>query len=443
MNILAKDYNFKSLLSYVAPTIAMMIFMSTYTIVDGLFVANLVGEHGLSAINIAFPVVNVILAIGLMFATGGTAIAGKFLGEGSLSKARAFLSTLYIVAIILGISISTIIIVFSDDIVTFLGATEELFSYVKSYLISISFFFVGLLLQVYAQSFLVLAEKPSLGFVFCFLGGIINIILDYFLISPKFFDLGIVGAGLATGIGNSVPAILGTAYFFCNKKGSIYFEKPVFEMNLLIKSMSNGVSELITQLSCAVTTILFNYILLKIIGEAGVTSITVILYIQMFQIAIYMGYSIGVAPIISYKFGAKDKKGLENICSISLKFIAIVSFVIIILSLTLDDFAVSIFISKNSETFEMAKNGLNLFSISYLFMGFNIFISALFTSLSNGKISGILSICRTLVFLVLSIILLPKILHLNGVWLAVPLAELLSILMSVYFYRKHKKEYGY
>ncbi|WP_317856285.1 MATE family efflux transporter [Chakrabartyella piscis] len=443
MNILASQFNTKSLLKYVLPTILMMIFMSTYTIIDGLFVAHLIGEDALSAVNIVMPTLNLVMAIGLMFATGATAVMGKLMGQGKDFEARSFLSVVYLVAIAIGLVITMVFILFPEEIIGILGGKGDLFDYSKEYLIALSYFSIPFILQMFVQSFFVLAGKPTLGFLLCLLGGVTNMILDYVLISPNFMGLGIIGAGLATGIGNSVPAIAGGIYFLVNRKGSLYFAKPIWHGKTFFQSVFNGMSELVSQLSTAVTTLLFNIILLEIAGKSGVASISVILYIQMIQTALYLGYSVGVAPIISYKYGAGDTKQLQEVIKISVYFTAAVSILIISFSLLFDDFAIGIFISKESETFSMAKQGLRLFSIAYLFMGLNVFISSMFTALSNGKISAILSLSRTLVFLIGSLILLPMVLELNGVWLAVPLAELLAFGLALYFYKNKQKQYGY
>ncbi|MFI3284350.1 MAG: MATE family efflux transporter, partial [Erysipelotrichaceae bacterium] len=281
MNILAKDFNTKSLIKYVTPTILMMVFMSTYTIVDGLFVANLVGEDALAAVNMVWPTFNIVLAIGLMFATGGTAVMGRLMGEGKAHEARSFLSILYIVTGFLGLILTILFLTFPDQIVSMLGVKDELYPYAIDYLVSLSFFATAFFLQVFVQSFFVLAGKPSLGFFICLLGGITNIVLDYVLISPTMLNLGITGAGLATGIGNCIPAFFGFLYFAFYRKGSLYFEKPILRINVLFQSIFNGMSELVSQLSTAVTTLLFNIILLELVGKSGVASISVILYIQL------------------------------------------------------------------------------------------------------------------------------------------------------------------
>ena len=298
-----------------------------------------------------------------------------------------------------------------------------------------------LFLQIFTQLFFVAAGKPSLGFISCLLGGIANIILDYVFIVV--FDLGIRGAGLATGVGFTIPGLIGILYFSFNKKSTLHFTKPKLDMKKLIQSLYNGMSEFVGNISTAITTLCFNIILLKIAGIAGIASISVILYIQMIQTAIYIGFSIGVSPIISYKFGEQNYWQLKKIIKISFIFIGIISLVTILLSVIFADKAVSIFISSESKTFAMAKKGLIIFSLAYAFMGFNIFTSAMFTALSNGKVSAILSISRSLVFVLASLLILPHILGINGVWLAIPLAELLAIFLAIKFYKKNKIVYNY
>lgn len=436
MNTLGQHFNTKSLLQYAFPSICMMIFLSIYTIIDGVFVAQFVGETALSAINIVYPILCIYFAIAMMFATGGTAIMGKFMGEQKDEEARSFLSVLYLVAIGIAIILGIVSFLFPHEIVRLLGAKDELVPYAYDYFISLSPFALGFFLQVYVQGFFVLAGKPTQGFLVCFIGGITNIILDYVFIAPNMMNLGIVGAGLATGIGNSVPAVYGLIYFSCNRKGTLYFGKPIFRWKLLSKSMYNGLSELVSQLSTAITTLLFNVILFEIAGADGVAAISVILYIQMMQMGIYFGYSIGIAPIISYKFGEKNKIELDEIVKISFRFLVIASLIIIAVSQIFAGAATGIFISKDSTTFSMTTRGLRIFSIAYLFMGFNVFMSSLFTALSNGRVSAFLSLARTFVFLIGSLLILPKCIGITGVWLAVPIAEGLTSFISYHFYKK-------
>ncbi len=440
---LAQDFNFNKLIKYTMPSILMMLFMSTYTIVDGIFVSTYVGENALAAINLISPIFSFIMAIGLMFATGANAIIGNLLGQNKKVEANSFLSAIYIIGIVLGL-LATFLIYFNiDNILNMLGTSDILYQFAYDYLISIIPFFVPLLLMVFVQSFLVTAGKPTLGFIVCVIGGLSNIVLDYLLIAPTIFDLGIQGAGIATGIGYFIPGIFGLLYFIFKRKNILHFIKPNFNLKMIIQSMYNGLSELIGALSASITTIMFNYMLMNIAGESGVAAISVIVYIMQFQTAIYNGFSIGISPIISFKYGEKNTISLKKVIYQGFKFIGVISFIIIVLSSIFADEAVGIFIAKNSETFDLAKNGLFLFTISYLFMGFNIYLSAVFTALSNGFVSGTISGLRSLVFIVISLLILPQVMGLNGIWLAIPFAEFLALLVAMYFYRKNKDRYQY
>lgn len=440
-NILSQEFNKHSLMKYALPTIIMMVFMSTYIVVDGIFVARFINEDGLSAVNMVTPIINFVIALALMLATGANATIGKFMGEKKDNEAKELFTVIYIVGIILGIITSIIILVFSEIILNLLGINDILYSYANDYLISLSLFLPMLFFQIFTQLFFVVAGKPSLGFISCVLGGITNIILDYVFI--VIFDLGIKGAGLATGVGFTITGLIGILYFSLNKKSPLHFVKPKLDFKQLMGSLYNGMSEFVGNISMAITTLFFNIILLNIAGVAGVASISVILYIQMIQTAIYMGFSIGVSPIISYKYGQQNHEQLKKVIKISFTFIGITSLATILISVLFADKAVAIFISPESETFAMAKKGLMIFSLAYAFMGFNIFTSAMFTALSNGKVSAILSITRSLVFVIICLLVLPHILGINGVWLAIPLAELLAIFLARKYYKKNRIVYNY
>ncbi len=442
-NPLARDFNMLALLKYTLPSVFMMVFMSTYTIVDGVFVANLVSEDALSAVNLIYPLFGVVMALGLMFATGGNAIIARLMGEGRNQEARQFLSVIFIIGTAIGAVLTIFVYAFPNLLLSFLGVSESLYSLSSDYLLSLAGFAIPIFYLVFVQSFLVTAGKPTLGLIICIAGGITNMVLDYFLISPDFMDLGIAGAGLATGIGNSLPGIFGLVYFFVKRKGDLYFVKPKWNGLFILKSMYNGLSELIGSLAISITTIMFNTILLSIAGESGVAAISVILYIQQFQTAIYFGFTLGVAPIISYKFGEKNNLGLSKVIRKSLIFNGVVSVLVIALTFIFANEAVAIFISRESQTFAMAKEGLLVFLPAYICMGLNIFFSAMFTALSNGKASAIISISRSLVFIVISLLIFPNIFGIVGVWIAVPIAEFLSIAVGFYFYKRYKNSYGY
>ncbi len=440
-NVLGQSFTSKTLLKYALPTIIMMVFTSTYGIIDGLFVANFVSENALAAVNIVFPIIGIMLALAMMLATGSNALIGKLLGEGKGEEARGVLSLIYIVAIIFSIAVGLIMYVFADPLIRFMGANEVLYPYALDYMLTITGFIPCAMLQIFTQCYFVTAGKPFIGFAANLAGGLTNIILDYLLIVV--FDLGIVGAGLATCIGFSVSGIFGVLYFAFCRKGTLYFVKPSLNIKHLTQSLYNGMSEFVTMMSMSITTIMFNVILMNIAGENGVAGITVIMYIQTIQSAIYMGYSMGVAPVISYKFGEQSFEQLKLINLTSLKVISVLSLITIALSLIFAKPAVGIFISPESETFALTVTGLRIYSLAYVGMGFNIYISAMFTALSNGKVSAIVSIMRTLVFIVIALLTLPFIFGITGVWIAVPIAEMLGIGVGAYCFNRYKTQYNY
>ncbi len=440
-NALANDFNGRQLIKYTIPTIIMMLFMSTYTIVDGIFVANFVNEDALSAVNIVFPIIILAGAVGMMLAIGANAVVSKVMGEGHEEQARGFFTFVYLIGGLFGIVSTALILPFADVILPLLGTNDVLDPYAESYFYAVIPFMSMLFLQVFTQVFFITAGVPQIGFFACFAGGMTNIALDFVFIA--LLDLGIVGAGIATGLGATVPAVFGIVYFAVMRRCTLHFVRPLVDLKRLASSMYNGMSEFVTNIAASITMFMFNVILMRIAGEAGVAAITVIMYIQMIQMAIYTGYSIGVSPVIGYKFGQQNRSQLHKISVFSLKLVAVASIATTALSLVFAELAVGVFISPDSPTFDMAVQGFRIFSVAYIFMGFNIYGSALFTALSNGKVSAILSVTRTLVLLVTLLLLLPQLFGIIGVWLAVPVAELLSVGMFYYAFKKNKEFYGY
>ncbi len=349
-NPLAKNFKMKTLILYTLPSMVMFLFMSTYSIIDGVFVSNFVGEDALAAVNLVMPLLGILMAVSLMFATGGNAIIAKFMGQGRNQQAKEFLTVIFIIGSILGLFSTLAVFIFPNELLSALKVSDNLYPYAKDYMLSLAGFAMPFVFQIYAQSFLITAGMPTFGLILSLSGGFTNIILDYVFISPNLLNLGIAGAGLATGIGNSVPGILGLLYFAFNKKGTLHFVKPKLKFKTLFQSMFNGASELVGNLATSITTIMFNLILLSMVGDAGVSAISVILYIQMFQNAIYFGYTVGVAPIISFKYGEQNHKALRNVIAQSLIIIFVVSLIVIIVTLLFANEAISIFISKERAT---------------------------------------------------------------------------------------------
>lgn len=440
MNSIAQEFRFFSLLKFAFPTIVMMVFVSLYTIIDGIFVSRLLGSNALSAVNIVYPVISLVIAFGIMIASGGSAIVAKQFGEKREREACINFSFLTVVGIVFGGLILLFGIIFLEPICRVLGATDLLLEYCEEYLKTLLYFAPISILQMIFQTFFVTAGKPGLGLILTSVGGITNMVLDYVLIKPM--QMGIVGAALATGLGQTVVVLGGIVYFLFFRKG-LKFVLPKFHGRVLLQSCSNGASEMVSNLSTAVVTFLFNLIMLKLAGEDGVAAITIVLYGQFLFTSMYLGFSMGVAPVFSYHYGDQNEDQLKRLFRICTRFIVISSVVITVAALCFASAIVGIFVLKGSHTYELALRGFLLFSINYIFAGVNIFASSMFTAFSNGKISAVISFFRTFILIVISVLLLPMILGVDGVWLSIPIAELLTIVISIWYFYTQKDRYHY
>ena len=439
-NPLAKEFHTLSLIKFAFPSMVMMVFMGLYTIIDTIFVARFVDTNALSSINIVCPVINIIVGLGTMLATGGSAIVAKKMGSGKADEARSNFTLIVITGIITGLVITVIGLLFLDEIVWGLGASEILFPYCKDYLTIQLIFVVGNIMQVLYQNLFVTAGKPTLGLILSVLAGLANIVFDYIFI--VLLHMGIKGAALGTGIGYMIPTVIGTI-FFLTGRSELHFCKPKMDAAVLLKSCSNGASEMVSQLSTAVTTFLFNATMMKLLGEDGVAAITVIIYSQFLLTTLYIGFSMGVAPIISYNYGSENIKQLKKVVRICFCFILVISVFVFLLSLFAGENIAQIFAENNENVFEITKRGFSIFSFGFLFSGCNIFASALFTALSNGKASATISFLRTFGFIMIFLLVLPRFLEITGVWLAIPIAEQLTLMLTIYLIFRHRKYYQY
>ena len=439
-NLLEKKVTLTSLIKYTLPTVIMMMFFSLYTIVDGMFISRFVGANALSSTNIVYPVINILIGIGVMFATGGSAIVAKTMGENKNEEAREYFTLITISTIIVGIVVEIICIIFINDIIYALGSTKSLFFYCKEYLFFMIIFTPFIILKLYFDYFLVTAGVPNLGLLSSVAGGILNIVLDYVFIVK--LNMGVKGAALATCIGYVLPSIVGVIYFF-NKNNLLHFVKPKFNFKIISRSCSNGMSEMVTQISSGLTTFLFNIVMIKFLGEEGVAAITIMLYMQFLLNAAYLGFTSGVSPRISYNYGRQDENQVGNLFKYSIIIISAFGVITFIMSRAMSEILISLFATKGSTLFEISHNGFMIFSISFLVAGINIFGSGMFTAFSNGKISAILSLLRTFVFFLMGIFVLPRIMGVDGVWLVVPFAEVATMIVSLIFMYKYKKEYLY
>lgn len=422
-----------SLIRFAFPSIIMMIFLSCYTIVDGVFISRFIGSDGLSGSNIVYPVINIIMAVGIMLATGASAIVAKELGEGKEKAALEHFTFITVISVIASIIIMVIALLFTDQISIALGADQKLLPYCRIYLQNVIYFAPACMLQAIFQSFFVTAGKPNLGLFLIILAGIVNAVLDYLFMGV--WKSGIEGAAIATGIGQMIPAVFGLLYFSISKKG-IRFTRFKWDMKALAKACFNGSSEMVTNLSNAVISFALNIIMMRLIGPDGVAAITIMLYAQFFFNSFYMGFSLGVAPIFSFQFGAKDQEKLHITYKISTWFIILSSCIVLFASFFLSKFVVSIFVAPDNAVYHITLAGFSIFAFSFLFSGFNIFSSSLFTALSDGKTSAILSFARTFVLNLIMLLVLPNIFGINGVWMAIPLAEFFTMFLSFFYHKK-------
>lgn len=424
-----------SLLRFAAPTIVMMIFMGLYTVVDTIFVAQFVDTDALSAINIVCPVINLTVGLGTMLATGGNAVISRKMGEGKAQEAREDLTLL----IITGAAVGSLILlggrIWIDRIVHALGASDLLFPYCKDYLLVLFLFVPANILQTLFSNLFVTAGRPGLGLTLSVLAGAANIVLDYIFIVPC--GLGIRGAALGTGSGYMIPAAAGLVYF-AGRKGPLSFTRPKLEWAVIRESCFNGSSEMVGQLATAVTTFLFNRTMMDLLGEDGVAAITIAIYSQFLLSTLYIGYSMGVAPIIGFNCGKGDAVRQKRVLSISMRSIAAASVAVFAAAMFGGPYIVRLFVEETSEVYRIAVDGFAIFSYSFLPCGLNQFTSALFTASSNGKVSAALSFLRTFGLLAGCILLLPRMWGIDGVWLAVPVAEGIMFVVSaacLFWYR--------
>ena len=433
-NPLSQNFTIKSLLKFAFPTIFMMIFMGLYTVVDTVFVARFADTNALSALNIVCPIINLIVGLGTMLATGGSAIIARKMGAGEHTRAAQDFTLIIGFGVLSGVLIVIFGTVFIDQIVWRLGASKILFPYCKEYLFILLLFTPANILQVLFQNLIVTAGRPGIGMVLGVSAGTANILLDYIFMGP--LEMGIKGAALGTGIGYMIPAVTGLL-FFSTRKSTLYFRKPVMNISLLAESCANGFSEMVSQSAAAVTTYLFNRIMMKLLGENGVAAITIIIYTQFLLSSLFIGFSMGAAPVISYNYGKQDEKQLKNIFSICIRFIIFISITVFAIAFIFSPSFVCAFSEKGTPVYEITRNGFLIFSFSFLFCGLNIFTSAAFTALSNGKISAILSFLRTFGLITVLLLILPNLLGVTGVWLAVPIAELITMILSLVFLNQH------
>lgn len=438
---LSDHFSLRRLLRYALPSIAMMIFSSIYGIVDGFFVSNYVGKMAFTAVNLIYPFLIILGSIGFMFGTGGAALISKTMGEKNIKKAKETFSLIIFTSVVLGIILSILGIIFLPQIASLLGAKDEVLTdcilYGKIILISLPFY----ILQYEFQCLFSTAGKPKFGLIVTVISGMSNIIFDYLLVVV--FSLGLFGAAIATMISQVVGGVIPLIYFFSKNKSLLHFVKFKFDIKSLLKVCSNGSSEFLSNVSSSLISILYNLQLLKYAGENGVAAYGVLMYVSMIFQAIFIGYSIGVSPIVGYHYGAKNTSELKNVFTKSMIVIFITAIIMFICGELLSEPISKIFVNYDDELLQITKNAFRIFSFSFLLSGMSIYGSSFFTSLNNGLISALISFLRTVVFQASAVMILPIFLKLNGIWLSIVVAELMSFIITFTFLIMKRKKYQY
>ena len=440
LNVYEKPVTLKNILKFAVPTIAMTVFMSFYTMVDGLFVSNLIGTNALSAINLTAPIIQLVTAISTMLATGGSAVIMKKMGEQRIREAREDFTFLILVNAAVGIVMCVLGYLTVGSIFGGMNLSLDVERYCVEYLSRYLLFTVPILLMNNFTLYMIASEKASLSFICSVAGGVLNMVLDYVFIAG--FHMGIGGAAVATGLGYSVTAVVGL-FVFARKNSLLHFRKPVCRFKVLLNAAANGCSEMATALVTGIITMMFNWTMLHYVGEDGVAAVTIIMYVLMFASSLYTGYSYGVAPMISFYYGEKNRDKLKKLISISMKVILFISVLTIAASFMLTRPLVSVFASPDNPVYDLAVAGNRICSVALLFIGFNIFASGMFTALSNGAVSAVLAFSRSFVFMLITMLVLPAVLGVNGIWLATPVAEMMALVLSAVMFLKYRKRYRY
>lgn len=438
---LSDHFSYGRLLRFTLPSIIMMVISSIYSVVDGLFVSNLVGDLALSSVNIVFPVAMIVGSFGFMLGTGGSAIVARTMGEGDQPLANRYFSMIIYAVVVLGAVLSTVCVIYMEPIARFAGASDALIGDCVVYGRILLAGSVPFMLQTSFQSFFVVAEKPHLGLALSIAAGVTNMVMDYVLIAVC--DLGVAGAAIATVMGYCVGGVLPLLYFLRPKHEGIRLTRTRFYGKQLLHACTNGSSELMSNISSSIVGILYNVQLMRLIGEQGVAAYSVMMYVDFVFVATFLGFSIGSAPIVSYHYGAGNHPELKNVFRKSMTVILCTSVAMVILSELLSRPLSSAFVGYNAGLLEMTVHGFRLFALCYLFCGINIYASSFFTALCNGALSALISFLRSLLLRGGMVLLMPILFDLDGIWTAVIAAEGLGAVVSLGLLYAKRRQYQY
>ena len=438
---LSDHFTYGRLFRFALPSVVMMVFTSIYGVVDGYFVSNFVGKTPFAAVNLIMPYLMILGTLGFMFGAGGSALVGKTLGEGDRPRANAIFSLLVYASLALGILVTAVGILVLRPVAALLGAEGEMLENCVTYGRIILLALPAFMLQLEFQIFFVTAERPRLGLIFTVVAGVTNMVLDALLVG--ILSLGLVGAALATALSQVVGGV-GPFIYFAMKNGSLLrLGRTRLMISPILRSLFNGSSELMSNVSMSLVGMLYNLRLIAYAGEDGVAAYGVLMYVNFIFVSAFIGYTIGISPIISYHFGADNRPELSNLRKKSVSAVLISSLAMFISAILLARPLASVFVGYDAALLAMTVRGFYIFSLSFLFAGLSILGSAFFTALNNGLVSGVMSFLRTLVFQTAAVLLLPIALGLDGIWLSIVVAELCAASVCVLLLVCLRKRYGY
>lgn len=438
---LSDHFTYGRLLRFTWPSIVMMVFTSIYSVVDGIFVSNFAGKTAFAAVNLIMPYLMVFGTLGFMIGTGGTALISMTLGMGDKKKANELFSLLTYVTILCGVVFTVLSIVFLRPAAVLMGATGQMLEDCVIYGTIMQLALTAYLLQYAFQSFCITAEKPNLSLVMMVTAGVCNIVLDALFVAV--FRWGIVGAATATAIAQYLGAVIPFIYFLRPNDSLLRLGKCKIDWKALLRTCTNGSSELMSSVSMSLVSMLYNLQLIRYAGENGIAAYGVIMYVNFFFVAVFIGFTIGAAPIIGYHHGAENHGELKNMfrkCLVVVGFFAVMmTGAGVILARPLS----KVFVGYDGDLLEMTVRGFVIYTLSYLLCGFNIFGSSLFTALNNGLISAMISFVRTLICQIAAVLLLPLILDLDGIWWAIVVSEGVALVLTIFCFVKFKGRYHY
>ena len=438
---LSDHFSYAKLLRFTLPSICMMVFTSIYGVVDGLFVSNFAGKTPFAAINLVMPFIMILGGMGFMIGTGGTALVSKLMGEGKKDEANSTFSMMVLFTLLLGIVLSAVGFLTMRPVSYFLGATDAMIDDCVLYGRIVTGFTFAFMLQNVFQSFFIAAEKPRLGLIVTVAAGVTNMALDALFIAV--FDWGVAGAAIATGLSQCVGGVLPLIYFLRPNDSLLRMRPTALRLRPILQACGNGSSELMSNISSSLVGMLYNFQLMRLIGEDGVSAYGVLMYVQFIFVAIFIGYSIGSAPVVSFHFGAQNHGELKSLLRKSALLMSSGGVLLTVAARLLAALLAHLFVGYDAVLFDLTTHAFRLFSWSFLLAGFNIFTSGFFTALNNGAISAAISFLRTLVFQTASVLILPLLLGVDGIWWAITVAEIFAFLISLLFLFLKRNKYHY